>query len=115
MDGAYTLESLRFSKKLSLNYRERLTQNTLSGFVLSTNGNSVKNALVTLKKGTATLKKCYTDENGHYQLKNASKANRLIVEKTGFQKIYSKIQRFLQKELPVKILFYAPATKQKLQ
>ena len=86
MDGTYTLESLRFSKKLSFHYEERLTKNTLSGFVLNTNGNSVKNALVTLKKGTTSLKKCHTDKNGHYQLQNISSADCLTVEKTGFQK-----------------------------
>jgi len=86
MDGIYTLESLRFSKKLSLHYQERLTKNTLSGFVLNTNGHSVKNALVTLKKDAITIKKCYTDKYGHYQLQNASNADCLTVEKSGFQK-----------------------------
>lgn len=86
MDGTYTLESLRFSKKLSLNYKERLTENTLSGFVLNSDGNSVKHALVTLKKGTVTLNKCHTDENGHYKLQNVQNADCLTVEKTGFKK-----------------------------
>ena len=86
MDGTYILESKRFSKKLSLTYQERLTKNTLSGFVFYTNGNCVKNALVTLKKGDITIKKSYTDKNGHYLFKNISGSDCLTVEKSGFQK-----------------------------
>lgn len=86
MDGNYILESTCFSKKLALTYEERLPQNTLSGFVFHTNGNPVKNALVSLKKGTVTTKKCYTDQNGYYNLRNVFDGDSLTAEKEGFQK-----------------------------
>jgi len=86
MDGNYILESTCFSKKLTLTYEERLPQNTLSGFVCHTNGNPVKNALISLKKGTITTKKCYTDKNGYYKLRNVFDGDSLTAEKDGFQK-----------------------------
>lgn len=86
MNGSYTLKSRCFSKKLSINYEERLTKNTLSGFVLKTDGSSIKNALVSLKKDNITIQTCFTDNNGHYQLQNISDATALTAEKSGFQK-----------------------------
>lgn len=85
MDGNYTLESTCFSKKLALTYEERLPQNTLSGFVFHTDGNPVKNALISLKKGTVTTKKCYTNQNGHYKLRSVFEGDFLTVEKDGYQ------------------------------
>lgn len=85
MDGNYTLESTCFSKKLPLTYEERLPQNTLSGFVFHTDGNPVKNALISLKKGAVTTKKCYTNQNGHYKLHGVFESDSMIVEKDGYQ------------------------------
>lgn len=86
MNGNYILKSSCFSEKLVLNYQERLTNYTLSGFVSKTNGNPIKNALVSLKKGNLTKETCYTDQNGHYSLSVNSSPDLMTVEKSGFQK-----------------------------
>lgn len=86
MDGNYTLKSTCFSNKLALTYEERLPQNTLSGFVFRMDGNPVKNALISLKKGTVTMKKCYTNQYGHYKLRSVFDGDSLTVEKDGYQK-----------------------------
>lgn len=84
MNGNYTLESSHFNKKLSLTYQERLTKNTLSGFVLQPDGSPVKKALLSLKTTTSN-KQCSTDKNGHYILKNIADPISLTASKEGFQ------------------------------
>lgn len=84
MNGSYTLESTHFNQKLSLTYQERLTKNTLSGFVFQTDGRPVTDALLSLKMNTTT-KKCRTDKNGHYTLKNVTNPVSLTASKKGFQ------------------------------
>lgn len=84
MNGNYTLESTHFQKKLSLVYQERLTKNTLSGFVLQSDGSPVKNALLSLKTNTSN-KQCSTDKTGHYTLKNITNPISLTVSKEGYQ------------------------------
>ena len=85
MDGNYILKSTCFSKKLSLTYEERLTENTLSGFILKENGNPIKNALLSLKRTGLSDKTCFSDSNGYYQFKNISNPASLTIEKEGYQ------------------------------
>lgn len=85
MNGTYLLKSSSFSQKLTLTYKERLTQNTISGFVLKEDGNPIKNALLTLKKQGNLKQICYSDSNGHYSFQNISSSDSLIVSKDGFQ------------------------------
>ena len=86
MDGNYILESTCFSKKLSFTYYERLTKNTLSGFVLKEDGNPIKNALLSLKRTGLPDLTCFSDTNGHYTFQNAFNSTSLTVEKDGYQK-----------------------------
>lgn len=83
MDGMYYLTCTHFPKKLSFSYQERISNQTLSGFVFYPNGNPVSKALVSLKT-KKSVQKTYTDKNGHYSLKNTAKANYLTVTKSGF-------------------------------
>lgn len=89
MDGRYIIQSSHYHKKLSLTYQERLTKNTLAGFVLKQDGNPVKNAMLSLKTGSGT-KECHTDANGHYLIKNITSPITLTVSKDGFQTITIK-------------------------
>lgn len=91
MNGTYSIQSSLFSKKLTINYTERLTKNTISGFVLQNNGNPIHNAFVNLKTSTDSLH-CYTDSNGYYQLTNVKKPLSLTVTKSGYlQKVISSL------------------------
>ena len=89
MDGNYTVQSSHFSKKLSLTYQERLSKNTLSGFVFKQDGNPVKNAMLSLKTASGT-KQYSTDINGHYMMKNIDKPISLTVAKEGYQTVSLK-------------------------
>lgn len=85
MDGNYVIESTCFIKKLSLTYQERITENTLSGFILKENGNPIKNALLSLKrKGQADIT-CLSDQNGYYQFQNILNPLSLTAQKSGYQ------------------------------
>jgi len=86
MNGTYTLQSDFFQKKLSLSYQERLSNDTLSGFVLHPDGNPINNALVSLKTKSDT-KQCYSDENGHYKISGISNPISLTAKKDGFQTV----------------------------
>jgi Bacterial Ig-like domain (group 2). len=87
MDGRYIVQSSHYHKKLSLTYQERLTKNTLAGFVLKQDGNPVKNAMLSLKTDSGT-KKCNTDEHGRYLIKNiTSSPISLTASKDGFQTV----------------------------
>lgn len=89
MDGKYIIQSSHFSKKLSLNYQERLPNNTLAGFVLKQDGNPVKNAMLSLKTAYTTTQ-CNTNSHGYYQIKNVAKPLSLTVSKDGFQTVTLK-------------------------
>ncbi len=86
MNGTYTLQSDFFQKKLSLSYQERLSNDTLSGFVLHPDGSPINNALVSLKTKSDT-KQCYSDENGHYKISGISNPVSLTAKKDGFQTV----------------------------
>lgn len=85
MNGTYILKSSSFSQKLTVTYKERLTNNTISGFVLKEDGSPIKNALLSLKKQGIAKQNCYSDSNGHYSFQNVVSSDTLIVSKDGFQ------------------------------
>lgn len=84
-NGTYTIQSSLFPKKLAILYTERLTKNTLSGFVFQSNGNPIHNAYINLKTSSNSFH-CYTDSNGYYQIANITKPVSLTITKAGYQK-----------------------------
>ena len=84
-NGTYFIKSSLFPKKLSVNYTERLTKQTISGFVLQQNGRPIKNAFIHLKTASKVLTS-HTDKNGYYNIDHVKNPSSLTVSKTGYDK-----------------------------
>ena len=84
-NGIYYLQSSLFAGKRKVRYSERLTKNTIAGFVCNYNGKPIANASVRLKTTSKTLT-CKTNKNGYYHLSCNRKPVSLTATKKGFQK-----------------------------
>lgn len=82
-NGIYYVSSDSFSKIFKTRYQERISKNTIAGFTLQTNGQSLANAKLTLtcKNKTYTVK---SDKNGHYIFHAVKNPLSLSVQKTGY-------------------------------
>lgn len=85
-NGFYKITSSLFTKSLLTKYRERLSPNTLSGFVLSQTGSPVPSAKVFLQnERKKKVKSTKTDPSGYYCFRNISNSNLSIsVQKKGY-------------------------------
>ena len=85
MNGTYEITSTIFPKKLSISYEERITSDTVSGFILQNNGNPVQDALVRVNTISSGIMETTTDNAGHYQMKNVKNPSSMSVSKDGYQ------------------------------
>lgn len=83
MNGTYTVSSSLFHKKINLSYEERIGNYSLSGYVLSIDGNPVNQAYVKCITKDS-VKTCYTDSHGYYRLQKVKNPSCLTVAKKGY-------------------------------
>ncbi len=84
MNGVYKVTSSLFADTLSVSYRERITNDSLAGFVTEIDNSPVKQALVTLKTSDSE-RTCTTDDNGYYLFEETKDPLSLTVEKSGYR------------------------------
>lgn len=85
MNGNYIIQSDSFEKKLKAHYEERLDTEDISGFVLDIDGSPISNSLISYQtsEGSASA---FTDETGHYEVKEKGTPVSLSVEKDGYHR-----------------------------
>lgn len=84
MNGTYIIQSNSFEKKIKAKYKERMDTDDISGFVLDIDGTPLSNTFISYQttEGTASS---YTDEAGHYEVKETGTPVSLSAEKEGYQ------------------------------
>ena len=65
MDGTYTMSCSLSSRKLNINYAEHFVGQSVTGFVMTPEGNPVENANITISNNNFTVNTT-SDKNGYY-------------------------------------------------
>ncbi len=68
MDGTYTMSCSLSSRKLNINYAEHFVGQSVTGFVMTTEGNPVENANITISNNNFTVNTT-SDKNGYYNVR----------------------------------------------
>lgn len=68
MDGTYTMSCSLSSRKLNINYAEHFVGQSVTGFVMTPEGNPVKNANITISNNNFTVNTT-SDKNGYYNVR----------------------------------------------
>lgn len=92
-DTEYSIRSSFFSNQLNIKYQERITANSLRGYVLSEKGKSLSGVLIQLisESSDRVLDTVRSDENGFYQFVNIPNSSiRLSASMKGFDTLNVK-------------------------
>lgn len=68
MDGTYTMSCSLSSRKLNINYAEHFVGQSVTGFVMTPEGNPVENANITISNNNFTVNTT-SDKNGYYNVR----------------------------------------------
>lgn len=68
MDGTYTISCSLSSRKLNINYAEHFVGQSVTGFVMTPEGNPVENANITISNNNFTVNTT-SDKNGYYNVR----------------------------------------------
>lgn len=68
MDGTYTMSCSLSSRKLNINYAEHFVGQSVTGFVMTPEGNPVENANITISNNNFTVNTT-SDKNGYYNIR----------------------------------------------
>ena len=82
-NGTYILSSSSFSKKLKLNYSERISSHSLVGYIYSCKNEPVANAKIICNTANGKIIS-YSDIHGKYECKNITSIDQITVIKEGF-------------------------------
>lgn len=113
-DGTYQIKSSIFQDTLQIQYRERIQNNTISGFAINTDQTSLPHVSICLYSDAADdpIAVTTTDQNGYYQFHDVTEQNiTLKAQLNGYENVTVTSLHPADKNICQNIIMHSSSTK----